>query len=149
MNDPLFFGYMGAGLVLGISAFGSVLGMGMAGAGTIGAWKRCFKANKRPPMTLLAFVGFPLTEVLYGFILMNQMVPMVTPENSAFFFATGIAAGLAIGLTGYAEGWIGAATADALTETGKGMAGYIAVVGILETVALFSMVLYMQAMVAI
>jgi V/A-type H+-transporting ATPase subunit K len=55
----------------------------------------------------------------------------------------GIGSGMAIGFVGLAEGWIGASAADALTDTGKGFANYIAVMGICETVALFVMVLTM------
>jgi V/A-type H+-transporting ATPase subunit K len=45
-----------------------------------------------------------------------------------------------------AQGQAGAAGADALSETGKGFANYIAVVGICETVALFAMVLSMTSL---
>jgi len=141
--DPKVLGFIGAGLVMGISSLGAAIAMGVAGAATVGAWKRCFKANKPAPMTLLAFVGFPLTEVFYGFILMRQMLGAVTPENSGLLLAVGIASGAAIAFTALAEGWVAAAAADALTDTGKGFANYIAVVGICETVALFVMVLSM------
>jgi V/A-type H+-transporting ATPase subunit K len=55
----------------------------------------------------------------------------------------GIASGLAMTLSAVAQGWIGAAAADAIGDTGKGFANYIAVVGIAETIALFAMVLSM------
>jgi len=142
--DPRILGMMGAGLVMGISSLGAAIAMGIAGSATVGAWKRCFKANKPAPMTLLTFVGFPLTEVFYGFILMRAMLDVdVTAANAGMLIGTGIAAGLAIAFTAVAEGWVGAAAADALTDTGKGFANYIAVIGICETVALFVMVLYM------
>lgn len=137
-------GYIGAGLVMGISSLGAAIAMGICGSATIGAWKRCFKANKPAPMTLLAFVGFPLTEVFYGFILMGQMLTAIQNGTSpGLLLAIGIASGVAIAFTAIAEGWAGAAAADALTDTGKGFASYIAVVGICETVALFVMVLSM------
>lgn len=148
--DPKFLGMIGAGLVMGISSLGAALSMGIAGAATIGAWKRCYKANKPAPMTLLAFVGFPLTEVFYGYILMNAMLSNLLKADAAFspakgglYLATGIGAGAAIALTAIAEGWAGAAAADAITDTGKGFANCIAIVGICETVALFVMVLSM------
>ena len=142
--DPKVIGLIGAGCVMGISAFGAAWGMGICGAATIGAWKRCYKANKPAPMTLLAFVGFPLTEVFYGYILMRQFMGVnVTANNAGLILGMGIGSGLAIALVGLAEGWVGAAAADSLTDTGKGFANYVAVLGICETVALFVMVLSM------
>jgi V/A-type H+-transporting ATPase subunit K len=145
--DPKILGLIGAGCVLGISSLGSAWGMGIAGSATIGAWKRCYKANKPAPMTLLAFVGAPLTEVFYGYILLRQMLGVtVTTENAGLVLGMGIGSGLAVAITGLAEGWIGAAAADILTDTGKGFANCIAVLGICETVALFTMVLTMISM---
>ena len=142
--DPRILGMIGAGLVMGISSLGAAIAMGVAGSATVGAWKRCFKANKPAPMTLLTFVGFPLTEVFYGFILMRAMLDVeVSAANAGMLLAMGIGSGVAIAFTAIAEGWVGAAAADALSDTGKGFASYIAVVGICETVALFVMVLSM------
>ena len=142
--DPRIIGMIGAGLVMGISSLGAAIAMGVAGSATVGAWKRCFKANKPAPMTLLTFVGFPLTEVFYGFILMRAMLDVeVSAANAGMLLAMGIGSGVAIAFTAIAEGWVGAAAADALSDTGKGFASYIAVVGICETVALFVMVLSM------
>lgn len=142
--DPKIVGLIGAGLVMGIASLGAAWGMGISGAATIGAWKRCYKANKPAPMTLLAFVGFPLTEVFYGYILLRQFMGVsITADNAGLILGMGIGSGMAIGLVGLAEGWTGAAAADSLTETGKGFANYVAVLGICETVALFVMVLSM------
>ena len=142
--DPRILGMMGAGLVMGISSLGAAIAMGVAGSATVGAWKRCYKANKPAPMTLLTFVGFPLTEVFYGFILMRAMLGVeVNAGNAGMLLAMGIGSGAAIAFVAIAEGWVGAAAADALSDTGKGFASYIAVVGVCETVALFVMVLSM------
>ena len=134
-------GLIGAGLVMGIAALGSAVGIGIAGSATIGAWKRCYKANKPAPMTLLTFAGAPLTQTFYGFILMQQMLNSVSAANAGQFLGMGIGSGLAMAFSAIAQGQAGAAGADALSETGKGFANYIAVVGICETVALFAMVL--------
>ena len=144
--DLSFWGQMGAGLVMGISSLGAAIAMGIAGSATIGAWKRCYKANKPAPMTLLTFVGFPLTEVFYGFILMRQMLGVANASNGGLLFGVGIAGGIAIAFVAIAEGWAGAAAADALTDTGKGFANYVAIVGVCETVALFVMVLCMTVL---
>ena len=138
-------GLLGAGLVMGIAAIGSGLGIGFAGQATIGAWKKCYIANKPAPMMLLAFAGAPLTQTFYGFILMGQMVDAAhaTPDNAWLYVGFGIASGLAMAFSAIFQGKAGAAAADAQAETGKGFAQYIAVVGIAETVALFAMVLTM------
>ena len=139
-------GLIGAGIVMGIAALGSAVGIGIAGSATIGAWKRCYKANKPAPMTLLTFAGAPLTQTFYGFILMQQMLNSATANNAGQLLGMGIGSGLAMAFSAIAQGQAGAAGADALSETGKGFANYIAVVGICETVALFAMVLSMTTL---
>jgi len=138
-------GLLGAGLVMGIAAIGSGIGIGYAGSATIGAWKKCYISNKAAPMMLLAFAGAPLTQTFYGFILMGQMVTAAEarPENAWLYIGYGIASGLAMAFSAIVQGKVGAAAADAQGETGKGFAQYIAVVGIAETIALFAMVLTM------
>ncbi len=140
-------GLLGPGLVMGIAAVGSAIGIGFAGSATIGAWKKCYIANKAAPMMLLAFAGAPLTQTFYGFILMGQMKLAVlnaqTAENGWLYIGYGLASGLAMAFSAIVQGKVGAAAADAQGETGKGFAQYIAVVGIAETIALFAMVLTM------
>ena len=52
----------------------------------------------------------------------------------------GLFGGLAIGLSALFQGKCAAAAADALGATGKGTANYFIVIGIVETVALFTLV---------
>jgi len=144
--DPKTLGLIGAGLVMGIAALGSAVGIGIAGSATIGAWKRCYKANKPAPMTMLTFAGAPLTQTFYGFILMQQMLNALNASNAGQLLGMGIGSGLGIAFSAIAQGQAGAAGADALSDTGKGFANYIAVVGICETVALFTMVLSMTVL---
>jgi len=138
-------GLLGAGLVLGIAACGSGLGIGCCANAAIGAWKKCFISNKAAPMTFLVFAGFPLTQTFYAFILMGQIktAAFSNPENGLLYLAFSIASGLAIGFTAFVQGKAGAFACDALAETGKGFAQYISVIGISEPVALFAMVLTM------
>ncbi|MDR1971536.1 MAG: V-type ATP synthase subunit K [Treponema sp.] len=138
-------GLLGAGLVMGIAAVGSAIGIGIAGQAVIGAWKKCYIGNKPAPMTLLAFGGAPLTQTFYGFILMMQMKTqaLVNTENQWLYLGFGIASGFAMAFSAIAQGQAGAAGADAQAETGKGFTQYIAIVGVCETVALFAMVLSM------
>jgi len=139
-------GLIGAGIVMGISAVGSAIGIGIAGQAVIGAWKKCYISNKPAPMTLLAFGGAPLTQTFYGYILgflFMKPAALASPENGALYLGIGIASGLAICFSAIAQGRAGAAGADAAGETGKGFVNYMMIVGICETVAIFAMVLSM------
>ena len=132
---------IGAGLVMGIAAIGSAIGIGIAGQGAIGAWKRCFMANKPAPFILTVFAGAPLTQTIYGFLLMNFIKTAVdNGADAGLALGVGLFGGLAIGLSAFFQGKCAAASADALGATGKGTANYFIVIGIAETVALFTLV---------
>ena len=135
------FGMLGAAVCMGIAAIGSAIGIGIAGQGAIGAWKRCYVNNKPAPFILTVFAGAPLTQTIYGFLLMQSMA--ASQKDSWFLLGLGIASGLAMCFSAIARGKAGAAGSDALGETGKGFAQYIMVVGLCETVALFAMVFSM------
>lgn len=134
-------GMFGAACVLGIAAMGSAIGIGVAGQAAIGAWKRCYMNNKPAPFILTVFAGAPLTQTIYGFLLMQSMI--TSERDGMFLLALGIFSGLAMALSAVFQGKAGAAGSDALGETGKGFVQYIMVVGLCETVALFAMVFSM------
>lgn len=134
-------GMFGAACVLGIAAIGSAIGIGCAGQAAIGAWKRCYMNNKPAPFILTVFAGAPLTQTIYGFLLMQNMIK--SDQDGLFLLALGIFSGLAMAASAVFQGKAGAAGSDALGETGKGFAQYIMVVGLCETVALFAMVFSM------
>ncbi len=133
------FGMLGAGAALGIAALGSAIGIGIAGQATIGAWKRCYMNNKPAPFILTVFAGAPLTQTIYGYLVMMFMMQS-SLENSWYLLGLGVAAGCAMAFSAIAQGKAGAAGSDAFGETGKGFAQFITVVGLCETVALFVMV---------
>ncbi len=138
-------GQLGIALAMGIAAIGSAIGIGIAGQASIGAWKKCYMSNKAAPFILTVFAGAPLTQTIYGFLLMQQMSG-ATDKDPAFLFGLGIASGLAMAVSAFVQGKAGAAGADALAETGKGFSQYITVVGLCETVALFALVFSMVAL---
>ena len=141
---PEIFGWIGSGLAMGISALGSAIGISFVGSAAVGAWKRCYKSNRPAPMTILALCGMPLSQTIYGFILMGEMLGVtVTPDNAGLLLGFGIGTGFAIAFSAIAQGKIAAAAADALADTSKGFVNYLTVIGIAETVALFAMVLTM------
>ena len=132
---------------LAFAALGSALGTGVAGMAAIGAWKKAFAQNKAAPFILVAFVGAPLSQTIYGMIVRNAIVGRNLPPESYYYqIIIGLFAGLAMGLSAFMQGKAGAKAADALAETGKGFGNYIMVLGVIETVALFVMVFTMTAL---
>ncbi len=128
---------LGLGAVLALSALGSALGTGVAGMAAVGAWKKAFAQNKAASFMLVAFVGAPLTQTIYGMILMNRMAELAVKGN--YLWGVGVFCGAAMGLSAFMQGKAGAVASDAMGETGKGFGNYIVVLGIIETVALFVM----------
>ena len=119
--------FIGMAAALGLSAAGSAFGAGFAGMASVGAWKKCY--------------GAPLTQTIYGFLLMNFIKSAVTGgADAGLALGVGLFGGLAIGLSGLFQGKCAAAAADAFGATGKGTANYFIVIGIVETVALFTLV---------
>ncbi len=134
---------------LTLAAIGSGLGTGVAGMAAIGAWKKAFAQNKTAPFTLIAFVGAPLTQTIYGMLLRNQIISANLPADSQAYLyqmIIGSAAGVAMGVSAYMQGKAAAKASDALAETGKGFGQYIMVLGVIETVALFVMAFCMMAL---
>jgi len=134
-------GLLGFAAALGLAGVGSAIGIGTAGMAAIGAWKKCYAQNKPAPYMLVVFVGAPLTQTIYGMILMNTI--LASTKGGMAQLGAGIFGGLAMGVSAWFQGKAGAAGSDALAETGKGFSNYILVVGLVETVALFAMVFLM------
>ena len=156
----------GAVACLGLAGAGSAFGTGFAAAAAVGAWKKCYAANKPAPFLLLSFVGAPITQTLYGMILMFIMlgkvefvksaegvvtgvVPLVCEGAGVPCLLAGIFSGLAIGLSALFQGRAGAAACDAQAETNQGFTNYLAALGIVETVAIFAMVFALIALYSI
>lgn len=127
--------FIGIAAVFGISAIGSGIGAGIAGQAAIGAWKRNYLENKPASFLLVVFAGAPLTQTIYGFIVMTAM--MSSPREAMFKLALGILAGMAIGYSAVVQGKCSASSCDAFGETGKGFAPDLIVVGLCETIAIF------------
>ena len=138
--------FVGMAAALGLSASGSAFGAGFAGMASVGAWKKCYASGKPAPFIMIAFSGAPLTQTIYGFLLMNFIRNAIDSVDPGLALGVGLFAGLAIGLSGLNQGRCAAAACDALASTGKGTANYFIVVGIAETVALFALVFSMLAL---
>ncbi len=145
-------GIAGAVMAVGISGIGSAIGIGAAGGAAVGAWKKCFAQGKPAPFILLSYVGAALTQTLYGMVLMQTIIKRVTdlekfptPPSGIALCLIGLFAGLGIALSAVFQGRVAGAAADAHAETGKGFTNYLSVLGIIETVAIFVMVLAVLA----
>jgi V/A-type H+-transporting ATPase subunit K len=135
-------GRFGAAASVSMAAVGSALGAGVAGMAAVGAWKKCFAQSKAAPFILITFVGAPLSQTIYGMILMNNIVKAAAANPAMYWglIGTGLFGGIAMGVSAWLQGKVGASAADAMAETGKGFGNYLMALGIVETVALFVMV---------
>jgi len=129
---------LGAGLILGLAACGSAAGTGAAGMAAIGAWKKNFAQNKPVSFVLVALVAAPLTQTIYGNIVMTKVAELAGKGH--YVWGIGAVCGFAIGLSAYWHGRCAAVACDAMGETGRGFGNYLAVLGMTETVAVFVMV---------
>jgi len=141
-----FFGQLGLALPLGLGALGSALGIGAAARAAAGAWAKEAKAGKPLNFSYIILIGMPLSQTIYGFILM--LVGLSGPAygdklaaNAGALLSIGIAGGLAEMFSAWMQGLIGAAACRALSEgEGKGLVFMIIAMGIVETVGLFGFV---------
>jgi V/A-type H+-transporting ATPase subunit K len=146
MEPNLFMQFKDLGMAasLAFSAMGSGLGAGVAGMAGVGAWKKAFAQNKAAPFMIVAFIGAPLTQTVYGMIVMNKIAELA--NKGTYAWSVGIFCGIAMGLSALMQGKVGAVASDALGETGKGFGNYIVALGIVETVALFVMAFSLGAL---
>ncbi len=124
-----------------LAAIGSALGTGTAAMAGIGAWKKCYLQGKVAPFILLIFIGAPLSQTIYGMIMMRSFSKMAAtaadPSIWPAVLGAGIFGGLAVGFSAWYQGKTSASSNDAIAETGQGLTNCIISIGIVETVALF------------
>lgn len=130
--------------VVAIASLGSSYGILAAALAAIGGIKKCQLQNKPIPGVLIVYIAAPVSQTIYGLILLLQLIPAM--DKSPFLGLFGVMAGLGLAISAYGQGRIGAAAADAACETGKGDPKYIIALGIIETVALFVMVFTILAL---
>lgn len=148
MTGIEFAGQMSMGLVLGGATAGSALGIGAAGRAAAGAWAKEAKAGKPLNFSYIILLGMPLSQTIYGFILMLVgLAPLITGNNpvtanhAGTLLGIGLAGGLAEFFSAWMQGLIGAGACRAISEgEGKGLVFMIIAMGIVETVGLFGFV---------
>ena len=143
----IYLAYIGMACALCFSAIGSGFGAGIASQAAVGAWKKCYAQGKPAPFIMVAFAGAPLTQTIYGFLLMNFIRSAIeSGTNPMLCFFVGFLGGTSMGLSAFFQGKVSACSADSLGETGKGTANYFIVIGLVETVALFTLVFSLLAL---
>ena len=133
---------LGAFAAFGIAATGSAIGCGKAAASAIGSWKRCYAQGKPAPFQLTIFSGVAMTQTIYGLILMLQILKMKA-ELWPAALACGVLGGLGIGYSAAYQGRAAAGACDAFSETNKGFVNNLIALGVVETIAIFTMVFAM------
>ncbi len=174
--DQLMSAYLMNGLAnaggyaaIGLAAIGSSYGAGAAGMAAIGAWKKCYLQNRTAPFLLLAFAGAPLSQTIYGMILMMairgkvnaaaekaqaayQAGEQIATDVQAvfhlwpFYLIMGIMAGVGFMFSSWWQGRAAAAACDAYAETGKGFGNDMMIMGVVETVSIFVLVFGMMVL---
>ena len=136
--------YAAAFTSIGFAAIGSAYGCGSAACAAMGAWKKCYAQNKPAPFQLLIFAGAPLSQTIYGMIVMfivmggaSNALTLANSGNWIVYSLVGVLAGIAMGISALWQGISAAAACDAFAETGKGFANQLMALGIVETVAIF------------
>ncbi|MEJ2216909.1 MAG: V-type ATP synthase subunit K [Gemmatimonadota bacterium] len=148
-----FWGQLALGLVFGMGATGSALGIGAAGQAAAGAWAKEARAGKPLSFSYVILVGLPLSQTIYGAILMliglrtRVYMPNMVATNAGALLSIGLAGGLAELFSAWIQGRIGAAACRALSEgEGQGLAFMIIAMGIVETVGLFGFVFLLMVL---
>jgi len=148
MTGLEFAGQLSMGLVLAGATMGSALGIGAAAQAAAGAWAKEAKAGKPLNFSYIILTGMPLSQTIYGFILMLVgLSPLVVGEGAVTsvhpgtLLGIGIAGAMAELFSAWIQGLIGAAGCRSISEgEGKGLVFIIIAMGIVETVGLFGFV---------
>jgi len=140
--DVGLLGQIGIGFSFGLSGLGAAIAIAVVGPAVVGSFKKCYVQNKPAPFVLVVFAGAALSNIIYGFIVMQALAGSAAAgtHDGNTLFALGISSGLCIGVVAITQAMCSASAADALAETGKGFGNYLMVIGIAETVSLFAMV---------
>ena len=148
MTSFEFLSQTAMGLVMAGAALGSALGIGAAAQAATGAWAKEAKAGKTLNFNYIILVGMPLSQTIYGVILMLVgLAPRISGPNpltathAGTLLGVGVAGGLAEFASAWIQGLVGAAACRALSEgEGRGLVFMIIAMGIVETVGLFGFV---------
>ena len=132
---------VGGYAAVGLAAMGSSMGTGIAGAAAIGAWKKCYQQDKPAPFLLLAMAGAPLSQTIYGMIMMILIsgAAAKTPGMWPLYLAVQMFSALF-------QGRAAAGGCNSFAETNQGFANDLMILGVVETCAIFALVFSIMVM---
>ena len=133
---------------IGLAAMGSAMGTGIGGSAAIGAWKKCYQQDKPAPFLLLAMAGAPLSQTIYGMIMMILIsgAAAKTPGMWPLYLAVGVFGGLAQMFSALFQGRAAAGGCNSFAETNQGFANDLMILGVVETCAIFALVFSIMVM---
>jgi len=137
-----FLGKVSLGLIMGLGALGSCLGVRAAASAAAAAWAKEGKEGKPLSGKFNGLVGMPVNQTLYCMILFFLMRPYAgIAENGGVLFGIALGMGIAELFSAYSQGLIGAAGVRCLSENGgQGFGNIVVAMGIAESIGLFAMV---------
>ena len=94
--NALTLGYIGIGLMIGLTGVGSAYGCSIGGNAAIGAMKK----NSSAFGNYLALSALPGSQGIYGFLGYFMLSGLLTPETTMLQGAAVLGAGIALGLVG-------------------------------------------------
>jgi V/A-type H+/Na+-transporting ATPase subunit K len=143
MDTNLFLGQLGAVLSLFVAAVGSCLGVSAAGTSAAGAWAKDARAGKPLRFIYIVMVSAPITQTVYGFLVMLQIIDKLGAgvASGVTLLGIGLATGIGEMISAWVQGIIGAGGCRMISEAdGKGFALVVIAIGIAETVGIFVLV---------
>ena len=143
MESNMFLGQLGAVLSLFVAAVGSCLGVSAAGTSAAGAWAKDARAGKPLRFIYIVMVSAPITQTVYGFLVMLQIIDKLGAgvASGITLLGIGLATGIGEMISAWVQGIIGAGGCRMISEAvGKGFALVVIAIGIAETVGIFVLV---------
>ena len=106
-----FLGQSGGVLCLGLAAFGSAVGIGIAGQAAAGPWAKEARAGRNLSFTYIILVGMPISQTLDAMIVMVNMRGVfanaeVAIADSGLLMGVGLATGMAEMLSAWMQGMV-------------------------------------------
>jgi V/A-type H+-transporting ATPase subunit K len=136
MDFNTMLGYAGCACAVGISAMGSSIGCGIAGAASHGVMAKVEEGHGK-------FIGLsaaPSSQTIYGIVLMFVLLGKLKAEAGLAILGIGLFCGIGIMVSAILQGKVAATGILASSKKPEIFGKCFAAVGIVESFALFSMV---------
>ncbi len=94
---------------------------------------------------MIIFASSPLSQVIYGMIVMFIINDKIGRVADAIIYIwpvlmfIGILSGIALGVSSWIQGVVGASSSDSFGESNRGFVNLLMMIGVVETVSIFIM----------